>query len=48
MSDRDTVELGWGDREGAIRLLAAGFQAYLPKPVDPDQLVSLMRVWLYR
>ncbi len=26
MSDRDTVELGWGDREGAMRLLAAGFR----------------------
>ncbi|MDQ4030588.1 MAG: response regulator, partial [Actinomycetota bacterium] len=34
-----------GDREKSI---AAGASDYVPKPVDTDQLVSLMRVWLYK
>jgi CheY-like chemotaxis protein/signal transduction histidine kinase len=34
-----------GDREKTI---AAGASDYITKPVDPDQLLSLMRVWLYR
>jgi CheY-like chemotaxis protein len=34
-----------GDREKAI---AAGASDYITKPVDTDQLLSLMRVWLYR
>ncbi len=34
-----------GDREKSI---AAGASDYIPKPVDADQLMSLMRVWLYR
>ena len=34
-----------GDREKCI---AAGASDYITKPVDPDQLVSLLRVWLYR
>jgi CheY-like chemotaxis protein len=34
-----------GDREKTI---AAGASDYITKPVDVDQLLSLMRVWLYR
>jgi signal transduction histidine kinase/CheY-like chemotaxis protein/HAMP domain-containing protein len=34
-----------GDREKCIE---AGASEYVPKPVDPDQLLSLLRVWLYK
>jgi CheY-like chemotaxis protein len=34
-----------GDRE---RSIAAGASDYITKPVDTDQLLSLMRVWLYQ
>jgi CheY-like chemotaxis protein len=34
-----------GDRE---KCLEAGTSDYIAKPVDPQQLVSLLRVWLYR
>ena len=34
-----------GDREKAI---AAGASDYITRPVDTDQLLSLMRVWLYK
>jgi CheY-like chemotaxis protein len=34
-----------GDRE---RTIAAGASDYITKPVDTEQLLSLMRVWLYR
>ena len=33
-----------GDREKSI---AAGASDYIAKPVDIDQLLSLLRVWLY-
>jgi signal transduction histidine kinase/ActR/RegA family two-component response regulator len=33
-----------GDREACIE---AGASDYLSKPIDPDQIVSLLRVWLY-
>jgi CheY-like chemotaxis protein len=34
-----------GDREKSI---AVGASDYITKPVDTDQLLSLMRVWLYK
>jgi CheY-like chemotaxis protein len=34
-----------GDRDKCIQV---GCSDYVTKPVDPDQLVSLLRVWLYR
>jgi CheY-like chemotaxis protein len=34
-----------GDREECIQ---AGASDYISKPVDKDQLMSLLRVWLYR
>jgi CheY-like chemotaxis protein len=34
-----------GDRE---RSIAAGASDYIAKPIDVDQLLSLMRVWLYQ
>jgi CheY-like chemotaxis protein len=34
-----------GDRESSI---AAGASEYISKPVDMDQLISLLRVWLNR
>ena len=34
-----------GDRESCI---AAGASEYISKPVDVDQLISLLRVWLNR
>jgi CheY-like chemotaxis protein len=34
-----------GDRE---KCLEAGASDYISKPVNVDQLLSLMRIWLYR
>jgi len=34
-----------GDKE---KCLAAGMSDYISKPVNVEQLLSLMRVWLYR
>ena len=40
-----TAKAMTGDREKSI---ASGASDYITKPVDVDQLLSLMRVWLYR
>jgi CheY-like chemotaxis protein len=40
-----TAKAMQGDRE---RSIAAGASDYITTPVDPEQLLSLMRVWLYR
>ena len=34
-----------GDRERSIE---SGASDYITKPVDPEKLASLLRVWLYR
>jgi CheY-like chemotaxis protein len=34
-----------GDRE---KCLEAGASDYIAKPVNPEQLLSLLRVWLHR
>jgi len=39
-----TAKAMMGDRDKCIE---AGASDYIIKPVDPDQLVSLLRVWLY-
>jgi CheY-like chemotaxis protein len=35
-------------KEDRDKCIAAGANDYLPKPVEIDRLLSLMRVWLYK
>lgn len=34
-------------KEDQVKCMEAGASDYIVKPVDPDQLISLIRVWLY-
>ena len=40
-----TAQAMEGDRE---RFLAAGFDGYLSKPVDTEQMLAVLRAWLQR
>ena len=38
---------GHGARDSALRAIASGAYDFYQKPVDIDQLISLLRIWLY-
>ena len=39
---------GWGQKEDKDRAIAAGFDHHLTKPVDPDQVESLLQAFFRR
>ena len=39
---------GYGSADGAIEAIRAGAFDYIAKPVNMEQLMSLLRVWLTR
>ena len=43
LADLPAIALtAYASREDRVRLLAAGFQAHVPKPVDPAELVAVI------
>ena len=45
---RISVPALWNSVRNREKSIASGASDYITKPVDTDQLLSLMRVWLYR
>ena len=45
---RIAVLTAFGDLDTAVRAMAAGASEYLAKPVNTEQLLSALRMWLHR
>ena len=47
--DLDVIMItGYASIKGAVEAIKQGASDYITKPIDAQQLVSLLRVWLYR